>query len=106
MVNNNRAQYQLGKNLRTKSCTPHRIKIKDSIVKCEIGVTVDGNVTLEDEGSWDEVDGSSIGNIKKHSLRYLIEQHNNNCLLSRRGRHNLSNKSTHNECYSKVLINK
>lgn len=82
MVNNNRVQYQLGKNLRTRPCTPHRIKIKDSIVKCEIGVTVDGNVTLEDEGSWDEVDGSSIGNIKKHSLRYLIEQHNNNCLLT------------------------
>lgn len=82
MVNNNRAQYQLGKNLRTRSCTPHRIKIKDRIVKCSIGVTVDGNVTLEDEGSWDEVDGSSIGNIKKHSLRYLIEQHNQNCLLT------------------------
>lgn len=82
MVNHNRAQYQLGKNFKTRSCTPHRIKIKDSIVKCEIGVTVDGNVTLEDEGSWDEVDGSSIGNNKKHSLRYLIEQHNNNCLLT------------------------
>lgn len=82
MVNNNRAQYQLGKNLRTRSCTPHRIKIKDSVVKCSIGVTVDGNVTLDDEGSWDEVDGSSIGNIKKHSLRYLIEQHNQNCLLT------------------------
>lgn len=82
MVNKNWTQYQLGKNLRTRSCTPHRIKIKDSVVKCSIGVTVDGNVTLDDEGSWDEVDGSSIGNIKGHSLRYLIKQHNQNCLLT------------------------
>lgn len=82
MVNNDRTQYRLDKNLKTRSCTPHRIKVKDSVVKCTIGVTVNGNVTLYDEGSWDEADGSSIGNIKKHSLRYLIEQHNHNCLLT------------------------
>lgn len=81
MVNKNRTQYQLGKNLRTKSCTPHRIKIKDGVV-CNIGITTDGNVTLDDDGSWDDVDNSSIGNLKEYSLRYLIERHNDQCLLT------------------------
>lgn len=61
--------------------TMHRIRIEDNTVICPIQISVNGNVSLDEEISYDDLDRLSLGNIINSSMAEMINNHNNNCLL-------------------------
>ena len=62
--------------------TPHRIKIQDNNVSCTLIICPNGGVVFGEDFSFNTEDEISIGNIKDNSLSEIIDQHNDNCLLS------------------------
>lgn len=60
----------------------HRIRIDDdNTVICPIQISVNGNIALDEEITYNDLDRLALGNIFNSSMTELINNHNDNCLL-------------------------
>lgn len=60
----------------------YRIPVKSYCVQTEMIVLSNGNVSFNEEVSYDELDLLSIGNLNDNNIKEMIEIHNRDCLLT------------------------
>lgn len=76
-------EYKIGTNVNVPSCSEHRLKIMNDIVYCKIHMTANGDVVLAAENdSYETFDMSSSGNILEKSLDEIVNEHQENCLIT------------------------
>lgn len=72
-----------GLNVRIPPVNNHRLKIVGNLVHCKTMITVNGDVVVAaEDDSYDSYDASTVGNIMVKSLSDIIDDHQNNCVLS------------------------
>lgn len=65
------------------SVMKNRIKINNNTVFCEMHISSNGNIAVQDEATYEWFDNElCIGNILNNSLGNLIEKHNSECLYT------------------------
>lgn len=60
----------------------HRIKVIDNKTFCSMLITTNGDLSFNEEISFNDIDKISIGNIKEKKINELIKNHNCECLLT------------------------
>lgn len=79
----------------------HRIKIENDTICCTLGLSANGNIVFFEHSSYEIDDKISMGNILENSLRDILLDHNDRCLL----RCEEASKITYGEKYSEFIPN-
>lgn len=72
-----------GFNISIPPVNNHRLKINGNVVHCKTMITVNGDVVVAaEDDSYDSYDANAVGNILTKSLGEIINEHQDNCVLS------------------------
>lgn len=83
LYKNTDCKYKVGRNVKVPCCSEHRLKIMDDIVYCRVHVTANGDVVLAaEDDSYETFDMCSSGNILEKSLDEIVNERQENCLIT------------------------
>lgn len=68
--------------VRIESLYNHRISIFENTIMCTLHITVNGDVGFFETRSYDNIDQLTIGNIQSKRMNDIIDDFNNNCMMS------------------------
>lgn len=76
-------KYKVGRNVKVPCYSEHRLKIMNDVVYCRVHVTANGDVVLAaEDDSFETFDMCSSGNILEKSLDEIVNEHQENCLIT------------------------
>lgn len=67
---------------RKESIYDHRVTVGNNTVFCMLHITVNGDICVFEDRSFETNDRMTIGNIMVESMYDLINRHNDNCMIS------------------------
>lgn len=81
LVDNQADIFTHGENIKYPHHYKHRIKISGDTIPCALQISANGNITFNEEASYEHLDQMSIGNILDGRFSNLVDRHNGTCLV-------------------------